>query len=412
MKAYKFTESKRLWRKAKTVIAGGSTGMRQPHCDPCPMYFERAKGCRMWDIDGNEFIDLLCSIGPITLGYAYKPVDDAARAIMKNSFQSSMNHPIAVELASELVRLIPCAQRVKYCKTGTEATMAAVRVPRLVTGRAHIARFGYNGWTDMWFDGSIKTNGVWEGAKEVRWEFDGTAEGLERLFKKSRKEFAAVILCPADTKPFTRENFQGIVDVAHDHGALVIFDEIKTGFRCALGGAQEVLGVIPDLTTISKGMANGYPLGAVVGKAEYLDRMPETPDSGTFANEALSMAASLATLREMQSKDVPGHMQRVGQRLIDGLTEIIERHGMQGVAAYGDPVPGMPRLTWKAGQTLFDSEPQAYFFAQCYRYGLFFHRWHVAFVNYSHKNKDIDEALDICDFAMKKTKNRYGKAAL
>ena len=412
MKAYQFTKSKRLWDKARTVIAGGSTSMRQPHCDPCPMYFERAKGCRMWDIDGNEFIDLLCSIGPITLGYAYKKVDDAARAVMKQSFQSSMNHPLAVEFASELVRLIPCAERVKFCKTGTEATMAAARIPRLVTGRTHIARCGYQGWTDMWFDGSVKTNGVWEGARAVRWDFDGTAEGLERLFKKSRKKFAAVILCPADTKPFTRENYHGIVDVAHDHGALVIFDEIKTGFRCALGGAQELLGVTPDLTTVSKGIANGYPIGAVVGKAEYMDRMPETPDSGTFANEALSIAAALATLQEMQAKDVPDHMQRVGQRLIDGLNEIIDRYDMQGVAAYGDPVPAMPRLTWKAGETLFDYEPQNYFFAQCYQHGLFFHRWHVAFVNYSHRSRDIDEALDICDFAMKKTKRRYGNTAM
>ena len=407
-KAYKFTESKKLWDEALQYIAGGSTGMRRPHFDECPMYFSKAKGCRMWDIDGNEFIDLYCSIGPITLGYAYKRVDDAVRAVMKESFQSGMNHPVSVELAKLLCEFIPCAELVKYAKTGTEATLAAVRVPRLVTGRKHIARHGYHGWADMWFAGSIKQNGVLEDTHEFVHEFGGTAEGLEKLFKESHKEFAAVILCPADTKPFTRENFQEIIDAAHHHGALVIFDEVKSGFRCALGGAQEILGVMPDLTTVSKGMANGYPLSAVVGKREYMEYMPKTPNSGTFASEALSLTAGLATLKEFKEKNVPAHMAEMGQRLINGLNEIVAIHKMEGPIAYGDPVPAMPLLTWEEGKILYDNEAQNYFFSQCYRYGLFFHKWHVAFVNYSHKKKDIDEALDVCDFAMAKTKKKFG----
>ena len=404
----KFSKSNKMWKEAQKVIAGGSTGMRQPHGDKCPMFFERAKGCRMWDVDGNEFIDLYCSIGPITLGYAYKKVDDAVKAIIKDSFQSCMNHPVSIELAKLLTEFIPCAELVKYSKTGTEATMAAVRVPRLVTGRKYIARFGYHGWTDMWWPGgNVKTNGVLKEAGDYTLGFDGTAEGLEKLFKKSRKKFACVIFCPADAKPFTKENYQGIIDVAHDHGALVIFDEVKSGFRMALGGAQEVLGVTPDLTTVSKGMANGYPMAAVVGKAKYMKRMPETPNSGTFAGEGVGLTAALATLREFKEKNVPGHMAKVGKRLIDGLNEICENHKMDGVAAYGDPVAAMPRLTWKKGEVLFENEEQNHFFALCYQYGLFFHRWHVAFVNYSHKNKDIDEALDICDFAMAKTKKKF-----
>ena len=260
----------------------------------------------------------------------------------------------------------------------------------------------------MWYPGNVEKNGVLEDAHEFVHEFDGTAEGLDNLFRRSGREFAAVILCPADTKPFTTKNFQGIIDVAHAHGALVIFDEIKTGFRCALGGAQEVLGVTPDLTTLSKGIANGYPLAAVVGKREYMERMPETPDTGTFANEALSMTAALATLQEFKEKDVPGHMGRMGKRLTDGLNDIIAMHKMEGPVAYGDPVPAMPFLTWEKGKTLFENEARNYFFSLCYQYGLFFHKWHVAFVNYSHKERDIDEALDICDLAMAKTKKKFG----
>lgn len=402
-KAYKFTQSKKLWKQALKYIAGGSTAMRRPHFEECPMFFPKAKGCRMWDVDGNEFIDMYCSIGPITLGYAYDRVDKAVQAVIKDSFQSNMNHTVSIELAKMLCELIPCAELVKYCKTGTEATMAAVRIPRLITQRKHIARHGYHGWADMWFPGNVTRNGVLEDSHKFIHEFDGSAEGLENLFKKKKVKFAAVILCPADTKPFTTENFQNIIDVAHDHGALVIFDEVKTGFRCALGGAQELLGVTPDLTTVSKGIANGYPIGAVVGKREFMQYMPNTPNSGTFANEALSMTAALETLKEMKEKNVPAHMDEMGRRFISGLNEIISAHKISGAKAYGDPVPAMPRLIWEEDKRGGGNPVHHYFFSQCYRYGLFFHEWHVGFVNYSHKARDIDQALEICDFVMSKT---------
>ena len=187
-KAYKFTKSEKLWAQATKLIEGGSTGMRRPQFDKCPMYFERTKGCRMWDIDGNESIDVYCSIGPITLGYQYKRVDDAVRAIMKTSFQSCMNSTKMLDVARLLIEYIPCAGRVKFAKTGTEAVMAAVRVPRLITGRKHIARCGYHGWADMFFPGSIKRNGVLEDAHKFVHAFNGTAEGLDQLFKKSKKK--------------------------------------------------------------------------------------------------------------------------------------------------------------------------------------------------------------------------------
>ena len=409
-----FTKSKRLWREAQKYIAGGTQGTRQPLYPEFPAYFLRAKGCRMWDADGNEFLDLLCSIGPIILGYAYKPVDDAVRAIMKDSFQSATNHPIQIELARRLVEMVPCAERVRFLKTGTEATLATARLARQITGRMHIARHGYHGWADMWKHGEgfpRNQGGVHEAAGKVVLGFDGTGEGLERLFKKTKKQFGAVIICPADTKPFTRENYQAIVDVAHGHGALVIFDEIKSGFRTAPGGVQELLGVTPDLTTLSKGLANGYPLSAFVGKAEYMERVAETPTAGTFSIEALSIAAAAATLKEIQDKDVVGHLWKLGQRLIDGLQRICEDHGMEEPKAYADPTPSMPRFTWHPNEgNRCDHPAHQYFFSQCIRYGLYFCPWHVAFINYSHTKKDIDQALEICEFVMGKTKKNWRKS--
>lgn len=405
---YTFKKSKMLWAEAQALIPGGSQGTRTPEYSEFPAYFERAKGCRMWDVDGNEFIDLLCSIGPIILGYAYKRVDDAVRSVMRTSFQSSMNHPIQLELARLLIDMIPCAERVRFLKTGTEATQAAVRLARHITGRTYVARSGYHGWADMWWHG--RTEGIHEAAWHVVPPFDGTAEGLEELFGKTRQQFAAVILCPADTRPFTTENYQRIIDVAHKHGALVIFDEIKSGFRIAPGGAQELLGVMPDLTTLSKGIANGYPLSAVVGKEETMKRMPETPTAGTFSVEALSIAAAVATLEELKEKKVADHLWKMGQRLIDGLNAICRAHGMEEPKAYPDPVPSMPRFTWKPHTDDFSHPAHQYFFGECYRYGLFFSSWHVTFVNYSHKKRDIDEALEICDFVMGKTRKKFPKS--
>jgi len=179
--AYSFTDSKALWAEAQQLIAGGSQGTRQPEAEEAPIYFERAKGCRMWDVDGNEFIDLLCSIGPILLGYAYDRVDDAVRAIMETSFQSSMNHPIQLELARILIDYVPCAERVRFLKTGTEATQAAVRLARQITGRAHVARHGYHGWADMFKRGCGIGTGVHHGSWDTVYEFDGTAAGFYDL---------------------------------------------------------------------------------------------------------------------------------------------------------------------------------------------------------------------------------------
>ena len=403
---YSFERCKQLWRQAHKFIAGGTTGTRQPFYEEYPSFFTRAKGCRMWDADGNEFIDLLCSIGPIILGYAYDRVDDAACAVIRSSFQSSTSHPVMIELGRALTEMVPSAERVHFLKTGSDATTATARLARHITGRVHVARCGFHGWHDMW------RNGMQGGTDPEAWKsvlpFDGTAEGLQQLFRANDEDFAAVILCPADTKPFTKENYQGIIDTAHQHGALVIFDEVKTGFRTALGGAQELLDVQPDLTTLSKALGNGYPIAAVAGKTEYMKEFPETPTGGTFNVEALSITAALATVTELREKNVPAHLWKMGRRLIDGVNEICLNHGMEEPNAYGDPVPSMPRFTWKPGTDHDASHPvHQYFFGECFRYGIFFSPGHVGFVNYSHREQDIDEVLDICDHVMAKTRRNW-----
>jgi glutamate-1-semialdehyde aminotransferase len=408
--AYTFKKSNELWVEANKYIPGGSQGTRQPEYPEHPIYFDRAKGCRMWDVDGNEFIDFLCSIGPIILGYSYDSVNEAVCDIVKTSFQSSMNHPIMIEVAKIITEMVPSADGVRFMKTGTEATQLAVRLARHITGRMYIARHGYHGWADL-FMGHLSLPGVDKDASDKVLPFDGTAEGLDKFLKESPHEFAAVMICPADVKPFTHENYQGIIDAAHAHGALVIFDEIKSGFRIAPGGAQEYLNVLPDITTLSKGIANGYPLSAIVGREAVIKELPSAGIAGTFSVEGLSLAASLATLKEIKNNNVVPHLYKMGQRLIDGLNDIFQKYGMHEARAYGDPVPSMPRLQWREGTIangvqLIKDEDFHFFFSELLKHGVYLSSWHVAFMNFSHQEKDVDEALEICDYVMGLTKQK------
>ena len=408
---YQFSKSRQMWKDVLELVPGGSQITRLPMSDDWPCFFERAAGCRAWDVDGNEFIDFLCGYGPIVLGYASAPVDQAVRNVIETSPQSSTNHPLQLDLARQLINAVPCAEMVRTAKTGTEATTGVARLARHITRRKHIARHGYHGWADLFVDVE-DDHGLDRDASAKTHRFDGSAADLERLISKTGQQFAAVFVCPADTRPFTKENFQAIIDIAHQHGALVVFDEIKTGFRLALGGAQERLGVTPDLTTVSKAMGNGYPISAIVGKREYMEEVKNLCFSGTFFAEAIGLAAATATLKELRSNDVAAHLERVGSRLIDGINGICERAKI-GARAYPDPVPAMPRFIWTNGSVTDGYAPitedsHTFFLEELVRYGVFFSGWHVAFVNYAHKDEDIDDALNIFEHAMRKTVTKYG----
>jgi glutamate-1-semialdehyde aminotransferase len=396
--AYQFTHSKALFERAKRVIPAGSEITRVPRFAEYPIYFERAKGCRAWDVDGNEFLDFLCSIGPIILGYAYDRVDEAVRRVVEQSFQSPMNSPHQVQLAELLAETVPSCQKSRFFKTGSEATHAAVRLARAITGKEKIARSGYHGWFDLWRQPDMP--GVHAGtcAPVIAW--DRTLDCLERTLRSDRDGFAAVIICPSEVEPFARETFQGIIDLAHHYRALAIFDEVKTGFRPALGGVQEIMQVRPDLTVLSKGIANGYPLAVVCGPEPVMEQIIDNPTTGTFNVEALSLAAAIATIEELREKDVPSHLMRMGQRLIDGLNEITNTYGI-AARAFPNPIPAMPNFRFTHSDNDTAKRAHAAFYSEVIRHGLFLCDWHMSFTSFSHQEQDIDEALDICEAALR-----------
>ncbi len=249
----------------------------------------------------------------------------------------------------------------------------------------------------MWW--TAKSSGVYAGSCEPIVAWDGTPQHLKDTLDTDRDGFAAVILCPSTIKPFEPQTFKDIMDVAQSHGTLVIFDEVKTGFRDALGGIQEVMGVTPDITTVSKAMGNGYPIAAVCGRHEVMDVMPTNPSAGTFSVEAIGLVAAIETLRELEAKNAPAHLRAMGQRLIDGFNQIAQSHGI-AVEAFAEPIPQMPNLRFTDPNEKTANKVKDMFFREVIRRGLFMIDWHMHFINFSHQAGDIDQALEVCDYVL------------
>jgi glutamate-1-semialdehyde aminotransferase len=287
-----------------------------------PKYLARGKGSHVWDVDGNEFIDLHMAVGPISLGYAYPAVDAAIRAQLEDGITFSLMHPLEVEVA-ELVRdVVPGAECVRYSKTGCDVTSAAVRLARAFTGREKILSCGYHGWHDWYIAVTDRSAGIPTGVRDLTFTF--AYNDLRSVEEGMAEDVACVILEPTVFEAPKPGFLQGLKDLCRRNGALLIFDEMWTGFRIALGGAQEFFGVTADLACFSKAVANGMPLSLLTGRRDVM-RLCEKDVFffTTFGGEALSLAAARATISEMRDKRVPEHLARQGKKLKDGYNAIV-----------------------------------------------------------------------------------------
>ncbi len=297
-----------------------------------PKYLARGKGAHVWDVDGNEFIDLNMGIGPISLGYAYPAVDDAIRAQLEDGITFSLMHPLEVEVA-ELVRsVVPGAESVRYSKTGCDATTAAVRLARAFTGRSKVLCCGYHGWHDWYIAVTDRNAGIPAATRDLTFTFQ--YNDLGSVEEALDDDTACVILEPTVFEAPRPGFLQGLKELCQKRGALLVFDEMWTGFRIALGGAQELFGVTADLACFSKAVANGMPLSLLTGRRDVM-RLCEKDVFffTTFGGEALSLAAARATIHEMQARRVPEHLARQGQKLKDGYNAIAHELGLSAVTA-------------------------------------------------------------------------------
>jgi glutamate-1-semialdehyde 2,1-aminomutase len=321
-----------LERALKTIPLGTQTFSKSKTQYPLgvsPYFIERAQGSRVWDVDGNEYIDLINSLAAVTLGYNDPDVTQAVQAQLQQGTIFSLPHPIETIVAEKIVEVVPCAEMVRFGKNGSDATSGAIRVARAYTRRDRVAVCGYHGWHDWYIGSTARDLGVPEATKALTHKFAfNDLESLHQIFRNYPDEIAAVILEPMNVF-FPADNFlHEVKELAHQHGAILVFDETITGFRYAIGGAQEYFGVTPDLATFGKGLANGYPVSALAGKAEIMQVIEEIFFSFTFGGETLSLAAALATINKLQREPVIPTMTANGEAILTGVQAAIDRHNL------------------------------------------------------------------------------------
>ena len=401
-----------LYEKALQIIPGGSqTGSKRPDSyapGAFPIYLDRGKGCRVFDVDGNEYIDYIMALGPVNLGYAYPRVNDAVREQLEKVTIMNLLNPLEVELAEEITKAVPCAEMVRFMKSGAEVTSACVRIARAYTDREKIVHCGYHGWHDTFTASSANRRGVPRALRELIRSFRyNDLESLEGILREEGDEVACIIMEPRT--PPVNGFLEGVRKLADRYGAVLIFDEIVTGFRLALGGAQEYYGVTPDLAAFAKGISNGLPLSAFVGKREIMETAKDLVISTTYGGEALSLAAGLATIRELREKNVFRHTWAMGQKLMDGWMEIGREIGLD-VGISGLAPIGAFQMDMGNGELTRDT--WTFFLQEAAKRGVLFRRGGLNFISYSHKEEDIQYTLDVCRSVLKLIKEALQKGDL
>ncbi|MFL5605513.1 MAG: aminotransferase class III-fold pyridoxal phosphate-dependent enzyme [Gemmatimonadaceae bacterium] len=378
----------RSWReRAEAVLpTGASTGSKRMEAlygstdADAPTHFVSARGCRVIDTSGASYLDCTMALGAVALGYAEPRVTQAVIDAAAQGNVAALSSWREVELAERLCALIPCAERAQLLKTGAEATSAAVRLARAYTGRDHVVASGYFGWHDWSSDAAGVPAGTRKDATRV--PFDDVS-ALERAAAAAGSGLAAIVLEPVVEHEPSRawlERARALCDAA---GAALIFDEVKTGFRVAPGGYQEVCGVTPDLASFGKAMANGYPVAAVVGKAPLMDMARRTWISSTLASESTALAAAIAVLDWHDTADICATLAETGREMRAAVDRAIAASGVAGVSTGG--VDAMWLVRWDA------PERESRFLLHAMNEGVLFKRGAYNFAAIAHDEEALQE---------------------
>ena len=305
----KLARSMSLFEEAKKLVPGGVAGIRRPYNfvpGEYPIFFDHGRGGRVVDVDGNEYIDFLCAYGPIIIGYREDEIDDAVINQIKNKgFCFSLTQEMQNTLVKKMRELIPCCEMAALVKTGSDATTIAIRVARGYTGKTKIARYGYHGWHDWCVE--VK-GGIPPKLYEDIYEFHyNDLDSLKAILEANKDDMAGIIITPighpngAEVQMPKPGYLEAVRELANQYHCLLIFDEIRSGFRCSLGGAQKLFGVTPDLSTFGKAMANGYAIAALVGKEEYMQVLADKVFlSSTFFPNSDGIVAAIKTIEILE----------------------------------------------------------------------------------------------------------------
>ena len=352
-----------------------------------PQYLLRGKGSHVWDVEGNEFIDFSMALGHLSLGYAYPAVDRAIRAQLEDGITFSLMHPLEVEVAELIREVVPNAEMVRYGTTGTDATSAAVRLARAFTGRSKVLCCGYHGWHDWYIAVTDRNGEIPPSVRDLSRAF--TYNDIRSATDSIDDDIACVLLEPMVFEE-PRDNFlQRLRELCTRHGIVLIFDETWTGFRLALGGAQQYFGVDADMMCYSNAVANGMPISVLAGRSEIMrlcerDASSFTPSGG----EALSLAATKATILELRDRNVPEALARQGRKLKDGYRDIARQLEMTYPACAGMDCRTVVTFDADAGNPL---EMTALVQQEMIRRGVLWDGFHN--ICYSHSDEDIAHTL-------------------
>ncbi|MFX0057475.1 MAG: aspartate aminotransferase family protein [Candidatus Hodarchaeota archaeon] len=409
----KLDKSEHLYAEALELIPGAILGIRRPYNfveGEYPIFFEKAKGGKVIDVDGNEYIDMLCAYGPIIIGHREEEIDNAVIDQIKNKgFCMSLTQPLQNILAKKLRELIPCCEKMVFMKMGSDATTAAIRVARAYTKRAKILHCGYHGWHDW----SCEVHGIEAGIPEKLYEdvheFEfNNLDQLNQLVKKYSDDIAAIILTPINT-PGGREvemPNQGYLEevrkITDDNGSILIYDEIRTGFRVDMGGAQKFFDVIPDLAAFGKAMANGYPISTLVGKEEIMDVLVEKVFlSSTFFPNTLSQVASLKTIEFLEREKALENIKKKG---IEFAKKVKDHISDSGIPCTFTGEPWMPYITFDPDPNYLYRKLREEFYSQLIRRGVFLQPFHHGYIAYRHTGEDLNYASLMIEESLKECK--------
>jgi len=360
-----------------------------------PKFVKSGKGAYLTDLKGKKYLDYMCGLGPIILGYNHTKTNNAIKKQLKDGIIFSWPTLLEQELAQLICDVVPCAEQVRFGKNGTDVNLASVRIARSYTGKEKILKptGGYHGWGD-WHAISMRPYGVPSCLKELIDEFEyNNLDSLEALLKKD--DVAAVIIEPQALTAPAPGFLQGVRDLCDKYNVILIFDEVVTGFRWSLGGAQEYFGVTPDLCCLGKAIANGMPLAAIAGKEKYMQELNHAFYSMTFGGECLSLVAAIETIKELKTKNY-NHIWQLGDMLDKGIKDLAKKYNLDISFAGSAP---RHNLTFNAEKYQDADGMKALFYQEMVKQGILFPN--VIYISFAHTKKDIEKTIRAADKAFK-----------
>jgi len=409
-----------LYEKAKKIIPGGTQLLsKRPEMflpDLWPAYYDKAKGCKVWDLDGNDYIDMsYMGIGACILGYADKDINIAVKKAIDKGNMSTLNCPEEVELAELLCELHPWAEMVRYARTGGEAMSIAIRIARAKTGKDLVFFCGYHGWQDWYLSANLADDEALDGHLLPGLESKGVPRGLKgtaipfnyndrdcflELINKYKNDIGVVVMEPIRNY-YPKEGFlETIREITKKLGVILIFDEVTSGWRLNIGGAHLNFGIEPDIAVFAKAISNGYPMAAIIGKSDVMETAQDSFISSTYWTERIGPVAALATIKKLKKDNIPEYLINIGKKLQEGWKKLSKKHDLNITVSGVNPL-GHFSFNYKNPLVL-----KTLFTQLMLEKG--FLATNAFYASYAHKKEHIDKYLEAVDevfnFIFKATK--------